>query len=135
MTRENRLWRAVLAKACADAELLELGPEFSLKQRIRACRYLRGDTREDETALLLVCDFAELPSDRITLWARKRYPYAALVSRKRGPIPRKRKRSSRWQRPRKRENHEKGTVRELGSGETASRRERQGSEFFTNGQG
>ena len=80
LTPENRLWRAVLEQAYADAEsgcdaeddsdsVVDGPPE-----RIRARCYLRADHKQDAAALTLVCSFAEVPADRVLNWARKNYP-------------------------------------------------------------
>jgi hypothetical protein len=79
LTPERKLWRAVLQLACAEAELplgLEEDDELFIEQD-RARRFLRADTPYEEEGLRLVCDFAEIPFDRMVLWARKRYPLAA----------------------------------------------------------
>jgi len=70
-TGEQKLWRAVLEMAYADAEL----PECN--EQIAARKYLRGDTPHEEGNLILVCEFADLPVDRVIPWARRRYPLAA----------------------------------------------------------
>ncbi len=79
MTPERRLWRGVLEQAYADAELplgLEESDELFIDQD-RARRFLRADTISEEEELKLVCDFADLPYDRVVHWARGRYPLAA----------------------------------------------------------
>ncbi len=79
LTAERRLWRGVLEQAYADAEF-PLGPEQDDELFIdqdRARRFLRADTPYDEEELKLVCDFADVPFDRVVLWAKKRYPLAA----------------------------------------------------------
>jgi hypothetical protein len=70
-TAEKKLWLAVLEQAFADAELLESGGQ------IRAQAYLRADSPENKADLSLVCEFADLPMDRVVPWARRRYPVAA----------------------------------------------------------
>ena len=78
VTPEVRLWRGVLEQAYADAELLgiaeddELFDELIIEQ-IRARRFLRADTPGEKEGLRLVCDYAEVPFDRVVTWARKRY--------------------------------------------------------------
>lgn len=75
LTAERRLWRGVLSQALADAEL-PVGVESEeelLIERIRARRFLRADAPEEEEGLRLVCDYAEVPFDRVVTWARKRY--------------------------------------------------------------
>jgi hypothetical protein len=79
LTPERKLWRGVLQQAYADAELslgLEENDELFIDQD-RARRFLRADTVHEAEELKLVCDFAEVPFDRVVLWARKRYPLAA----------------------------------------------------------
>jgi hypothetical protein len=79
LTPERKLWRGVLEQAYADAEL-PLGPEAEDELFIdqdRARRFLRADTPSEEEELKLVCDFADVPFDRVVLWARKHYPLAA----------------------------------------------------------
>ena len=78
-TPERKLWRGVLQQAYADAELslgLEQDDELFIDQD-RARRFLRADTASEAEELKLVCDCAEVPFDRVVLWARKRYPLAA----------------------------------------------------------
>jgi hypothetical protein len=80
ITPENRLWRAVLEQAYADAESgcdpadvsddVADGPP----ERICARCYLRGDNKQDAASLVMVCGFAEVPADRVLNWARRNYP-------------------------------------------------------------
>lgn len=75
MTPERKLWRGVLEQAYADAELpvgTESEDELFIEQ-IRARRFLRADTLDEEAGLRLVCDYAEVPFDRVVTWARKQY--------------------------------------------------------------
>lgn len=75
LTLEVRLWRGVLEQVYADAELpagAESEDELFIEQ-IRARRFLRADAPEEEEGLRLVCDYAEVPFDRLVKWARKRY--------------------------------------------------------------
>ena len=76
---ERGLWRAVLNQAYEDAEMLPVGDEAgSLPiEASRARRYLRADSDFEAGDLKLVCDFADVPADRVFLWARKHYPLAA----------------------------------------------------------
>lgn len=76
LTTERRIWRGVLYQAYADAELpLSADSEDELFiDQIRARRFLRADAPEEEEGLRLVCDYAEVPFDRLVKWARKRYP-------------------------------------------------------------
>lgn len=79
LTAERRLWRGVLEQAYADAELplnLESEDELFIDQD-RARRFLRADTPHEEEGLRLVCDFADVPFDRVVSWAKKQYPRAA----------------------------------------------------------
>lgn len=75
VTSEVRLWRGVLEQAYADAELpvgVESEDELFIEQ-IRARHFLRADMREEEEGLRLVCDYAEVPFDRVVTWTRKQY--------------------------------------------------------------
>ena len=80
LTPENRLWRAVLEQAYADAESgygCDTGNDDDYDgpaERLRARCYLRGDSKPDAAALILVCGFAEIPADRLLNWARRNYP-------------------------------------------------------------
>ena len=79
LTPERKVWRGVLQQAYADAEL-PLGPEAEDELFIdqdRARRFLRADTPSEREELKLVCDSADVPFDRVVLWARKHYPLAA----------------------------------------------------------
>ncbi len=76
---ELKVWRAVLEQAYQDAEL-SAGPETDGEESFecgKARRYLRGDSPHEAENLELVCDFADVPADRVILWARQRYPAAA----------------------------------------------------------
>jgi hypothetical protein len=76
---ERGLWRAVLAQAFEDAEMTaigdECGPEPSESSMAR--QYLRADDLNEAAHLVLVCQFAEIPVDRVIFWARRRYPRTA----------------------------------------------------------
>jgi hypothetical protein len=75
LTAERRLWRGVLEQAYAEAELslgVESEEELYIDQ-IRARRFLRADTPGEKGELRLVCDYAEVPFDRVVTWARKHY--------------------------------------------------------------
>jgi hypothetical protein len=77
ITNETRLWRAVLEQAFADAELPKCDKTgFEPVARIQARRYLRADSAFEQANLDLVCDFADVPLDRVIPWARRRYPLA-----------------------------------------------------------
>jgi hypothetical protein len=84
LTPENKLWRAVLEQAYTDAELWADcddngdGPA----ERIQARGYLRGDGAQATANLALVCDFAAIPADRVTGWARKHYPQSQSLRTK-----------------------------------------------------
>jgi hypothetical protein len=79
MKEERRLWRAVLEQAYEDAEGIDIGDGVALEpiECARARRYLRADSLREKENLSLVCDFANVPADRVYLWARQRYPVAA----------------------------------------------------------
>lgn len=75
LTAERRLWRGVLQQAYADAELplaVDAEDELFIEQ-IRARRFLRADAPSEKEELRFVCDYAEVPFDRVVLWARKHY--------------------------------------------------------------
>ncbi len=77
LTPERKLWRAVLQQAYADAELPLSSDGSEPIERTLARRFLRADSPFETEDLKLVCDFAELPADRVYLCARKQYPLAA----------------------------------------------------------
>jgi len=77
LTPERKLWRAVLEQACLDSELPRSCDGSEPDDCARARRYLRADSRFEQANLELVCDFADVPADRVVLWARQRYPLAA----------------------------------------------------------
>jgi len=70
---EQKLWRAVLEQAYLDAELPSPDGDLSEKEHLRARSFLQGEDPEDALLLALLCDFAEIPADRIVVWARRRY--------------------------------------------------------------
>lgn len=72
-TPEQKLWRAVLEQAYVDAESPSGDPDVSPKEHMRARTFLCAEEPEAAVILALVCDFAEIPADRIVLWARRRY--------------------------------------------------------------
>src|SRR5713101_7567945 len=76
LTPEKRVWRAVLTQAFEDAEMTPLGDGSGAEpvEASRARRYLRADGPFEAENLKLVCDFADLPADRVFLWARRQYP-------------------------------------------------------------
>src|SRR5262249_24241673 len=81
LTPERRIWRGVLEQAYTDAESC-LGVEAQdedvlLIEQIRARRFLRGDTPGEKEELRLVCDYAEIPFDRVVTWARRHYAFPA----------------------------------------------------------
>lgn len=73
---EHKLWRAVLEQAYEDAEMQSVGeePKCEPLDCERARRYLRADTPYESENLKLVCEFADVPADRVILWAQERYP-------------------------------------------------------------
>jgi len=75
LTPEQKLWRAVLEQAYLDAEE-SAATNVTPRQRFRARSFLLAEKPEEATSLARVCDFAELPADRIVLWARERYAVA-----------------------------------------------------------
>jgi hypothetical protein len=77
LTPENKLWRAVLQQAFDDAEqAASVELDFEPRWRSQARRYLRGDLPCEAAGLALVCDYADVPADRVISWARRRYPFA-----------------------------------------------------------
>ena len=74
---EVRLWRAVLEQARTDAELELFADGSEPFERVCARKLLRADSRDEEEILRIVCGFAEIPADRVVLWARRQYPIAA----------------------------------------------------------
>lgn len=82
ITPENKVWRAVLGQAYADAEMPSTGSGFEPYERVRARGYLRADGAESQASLRLVCDFADVPADRVVIWARKRYPQSPELRRR-----------------------------------------------------
>jgi hypothetical protein len=76
---ERKLWRAVLEQAYEDAEMIAIGAETGLEpiECKRALRYLRADSSYEAKNLEFVCEFADIPADRVVLWARQHYPLAA----------------------------------------------------------
>jgi len=79
LTPENKVWRAVLTQAFEDAETSPNGDESAPEpsECSRARQYLRADNLKEAEHLKLVCEYAEIPADRVILWARQRYPRAA----------------------------------------------------------
>ena len=79
ITVENKLWRAVLGQAYEDAEMWanydESVPAPGL--RLKARRYLRADSAHERSGLETVCEYADVPADRVILWARRQYRFAA----------------------------------------------------------
>ncbi len=77
---ERKLWRAVLGQAYEDAEGTPTVDETSVEdpiETLRARRYLRADSPFEAADLVMACDFAGLPADRIILWARQHFALAA----------------------------------------------------------
>jgi len=77
LTAEQKLWRAVLEQAYLDAELLSPDPDISPKEYLRARNFLRAEDPDEALTLALVCDFAEVPTDRVIVWARRHYSVVA----------------------------------------------------------
>jgi hypothetical protein len=75
-TPERKLWRAVLTQAFEDAEATSIDYENGLEpfESSRARQYLRADNLQEAEHFKLVCEYADIPSDRVILWARQRYP-------------------------------------------------------------
>jgi hypothetical protein len=67
MTQEQKLWRSVLEQAYKDAGA------FGQRERDLARAWLRADNKENLVDLTLVCDFADIPVDRVINWARRTY--------------------------------------------------------------
>lgn len=75
LTPERKLWRAVLQQACADASVsAECDPEVEPATRAIARRFLRAASPCEAEILALVCDFADVPYDRVVRWARQCFP-------------------------------------------------------------
>ena len=74
---ERSLWRAVLQQAYDDAELASFADDTDPAERVRACSYLRADNATELDSLSLVCEFSDVPLDRVVNFARRRYPLAA----------------------------------------------------------
>ncbi len=77
VTPERKLWRAVLEQAYLDAELPLASDGSAPIERTLARQLLRADCPFEAASLALVCEFADVPADRVFLWARWRYPLAA----------------------------------------------------------
>jgi len=57
-------------------------------ERIRGRRFLRADGPEEAADLAEVCELADVPADRVILWARRKYaaqPAPPPLRRKPGP--------------------------------------------------
>src|SRR5712692_7602722 len=78
LTAKLLVWRAVLTQALEDAESTPIDGETGAEplEASRARRYLRADSPFEAEDLKLVCAFADLPADRVFLWARRQYPLA-----------------------------------------------------------
>lgn len=76
---ERKLWRAVLEQAYEDAENALPGElaGWESAEGLKARRYLRAESPFEAAELKLVCEFADLPDDRIISWARRQYVAAA----------------------------------------------------------
>ena len=74
-TPERRLWRAVLDQARADASASpQCDPEVEPATRAIARRFLRAASPGEARSLALLCEFADVPYDRVVLWARRQFP-------------------------------------------------------------
>jgi hypothetical protein len=67
LTPERRIWRAVLEQAYLDAHLPREADGSEPVERTLARAFLCTEGPE----LRLVCDYAEIPRDRVLLWARE----------------------------------------------------------------
>ena len=78
ITPEKKVWRAVLTQAFEDAEMAPNGGESGSEpfECARAREYLRADNLKEAEHLKLVCEYAEVPADRVISRARLRYPPA-----------------------------------------------------------
>lgn len=78
LTPERRVWRAVLSQTIADAETAATRDETTSEpvEATRARHYLSANDPEEVEDFKLVCDFADVPVDRLILWARRRYAQA-----------------------------------------------------------
>jgi hypothetical protein len=76
---ERNLWRAVLGQAYEDAEMVPVGDDIVAEplEASQARCYLRADSAFDAANLVIVCQFAGIPADRLILWARQRFASAA----------------------------------------------------------
>jgi hypothetical protein len=76
---ERSLWRAVLTQAYEDAEMTPIDDETGAEplECAKARRFLRADSSFEAGNLEIVCELAQLPADRVSLWARRHYPLAA----------------------------------------------------------
>lgn len=77
LTPERMLWRAVLGQAYADAQLPLLADGAEPLERTWARSFLRADEPLEKAVLKRICDLADVPCDRVVLWARKQYSVAA----------------------------------------------------------
>jgi hypothetical protein len=79
---ERKLWRAVLEQAYEDAELRSIDGEAGTEPfaSVRARRYLRAESPFEDKNLKLVCEFADVPADRVVLWARQHYPVEQAIA-------------------------------------------------------
>ena len=77
LTPERKLWRAVLGQVYTDAQLPLLADGSEPLERSCAREFLRANEPLEEEILTLICELADVPCDRVVLWARKQYPIAA----------------------------------------------------------
>jgi len=73
LTPERKVWRAVLEQAYLDSEMTMFADATEAMEKERARRFLRADGVSEAGDLHRVCDFADVPMDRLVLWARRRY--------------------------------------------------------------
>jgi hypothetical protein len=81
LTPEKKIWRAVLTQAFEDAEATANGDADGSETFacMQARQYLRADSPQEAGHLKLVCEYAEIPADRVMLWARQRYRAEASI--------------------------------------------------------
>lgn len=81
LTSEQKLWRAVLEQAYADAEHVAHDSfDFVPPWRRRAQEFLGAKTGADAADLAFVCGGAQIPMDRVTAWARTHYSSAQSLA-------------------------------------------------------
>lgn len=83
LTPERRIWRAVLEQAYFDAHLPLEADGSEPVERTVARAFLSTDSPE----LRLVCEYAEIPRDRVIVWARGHFSLAAPAESSGGNPP------------------------------------------------